>query len=169
MGVIISAFSASCLRSLNVSFLAKILVFLAITCLGLAFWLRNTILGAALALLAGFSLGLMQSIRIASSDARIIALKNQTVKLCGTVVDDVVLEEKTTKLGLSKLSFKTQKSSLQSAPQSLAFASLARTAQKLERSDRVCLRGKIRPGFNKYAGFLWRPTFISVNKPDPPD
>lgn len=109
MGVIISAFSASCLRSLNVPILAKILVFLTIICLGLAFWLRNTILGATLALLAGFSLCLIQSIHIANSDAKIIALKNQTVKLCGTIVDDVVLEEKTIKLGLSKLSFKTQK------------------------------------------------------------
>ena len=37
------------------------------------------------------------------------------------------------------------------------------------RSDRITLRGKLQVGFGDYAGFIWRPTIISVEKSNPPD
>lgn len=41
--------------------------------------------------------------------------------------------------------------------------------QSYTRSDRITLRGKLQVGFGDYAGFIWRPTIISVEKSNPPD
>ena len=40
---------------------------------------------------------------------------------------------------------------------------------EIARSDRITLRGKLQPGFSNYQGALYRPEFLAISKPDPPD
>lgn len=43
------------------------------------------------------------------------------------------------------------------------------TTAKLERSDRIILRGKISDGFGTFVGSMYRPKMIEQQKPNPPD
>lgn len=45
----------------------------------------------------------------------------------------------------------------------------ASTKLEIGRSDRIVFGGVLQEGFGNYAGFLYRPTVISVQKPRPPD
>ncbi|MGH7195054.1 MAG: ComEC/Rec2 family competence protein, partial [Candidatus Saccharimonadales bacterium] len=149
--------------------------------MALAFWLRSSLLsscsvavtGAALwlitftsraramvlaAIIAGLLLGLWRgsAAQLKTADSR--AYIGQTVRISGTVADDVTRRNGATGLKLKDLHVGRHKLGGE------AWAS-ASTGLALKRGDEVTLEGKLKPGFGSFALSLSYARLVSAERP----
>ncbi len=90
----------------------------------------------------------------------------QNIILSGTVASPPKTKEKDLRIVIEAISFNYSTSILKSQVYVMLPAG---TKDGITRSDRVTFAGVLEAGFGNYAGFLYRPQLISVQKPRPPD
>ena len=118
-----------------------------------------------IALLAGMVLAFFRITTNLSGEAYIRQFYDQQITITGTIKTDPSIDESDTKFKLTDLTFGIDQ------PQPAAgsiYISIKSTAE-LQRSDRVTLEGKLTSGFGTYAGFMYRPTILNINRPSPGD
>ncbi len=90
----------------------------------------------------------------------------QNVVISGTVATAPETKEKDLRVVIEAISFNYSTTALKSQVYLMIPAS---QTVVIGRSDRITVRGGFQEGFGNYAGFLYRPELISVQKPRPPD
>ena len=118
-------------------------------------YLKPRIILVSLALVAGMILAFFRVATELRGENYVRQFYGQTVEVSGVVDGDPETDEKGTKIKL-----KTENGDL--------YATL-RKNKKIQRSDKVVLRGKMSEGFGVYAGYLYQPTVVEVSRPEPGD
>lgn len=86
------------------------------------------------------------------------------VTITGTVEEDSMVKNGETRVVINDLSLTNDKPVIRSR-----IYLILSDNRELNRSDRITLQGNLQPGFGVYAGFIWHPAVVAVDKPDPPD
>lgn len=147
---------------------ALLLCLLAFLCLGLSLAYRN-FLRLCFALIAGVCIGYARQVVILQDQARLAAYYGQEITLSGILVEDATEREAQLRLRISNLSL-NYSTNIKNCQVYIILADTSiNTVLDLRRSDRITLRGKLSRGFGEYAGFIYRPDFVSLGKPSPPD
>ena len=119
-----------------------------------------------LSIFAGILCGICRYTWQNSDFRQIQANCGENVVLSGFVATPPELKEKDLRLTIEAISFNYSTNTLKSQIYVMIPAS---TKLEIGRSDRIVFGGVLQEGFGNYAGFLYRPTVISVQKPRPPD
>lgn len=118
------------------------------------------------AVLSGVSLGLLRIAPIIRDQKIATEYVDSVVTIEATVVDTPEMEKRQYKLRLGSLRINNSINTLNCQ----VYAIVGQGApENISRSDRIVLRGKLQPGFSNYQGALYRPAFLALSKPDPPD
>lgn len=88
----------------------------------------------------------------------------QTIEVAGIVDGDPDMDDGTTKLKLGQLRFGEESNT----KNGVSFVSL-KTNTKIERGDKLLLKGRLSDGFGVYVGSFYRPQVLKLEKPDPGD
>ena len=143
-------------------FASPIWVGLVIILFAIAYWESN-IMFAILMLIVGMILAFFRISSELSNQEYIQSFYDQTVVVSGIVEGDPETDEKGTKFKLSNLRFGEG-----DKVTGKIFITVTRN-EGLARSDLVTLKGKLLSGFGIYSGYLYKPSVIRWNRPEPGD
>ena len=118
-----------------------------------------------LALVAGCLLGLYHSGLSISNQKIATTYIGREVIIAATVQDWPEVKNNQTRLHLGSLHFNYSTSALNCQ----IYATMSGVYDDIARSDQITLRAMVSEGFGDYAVSIYRPTLISISKPDPPD
>lgn len=127
-------------------------------------FLKPKILFMLLALIAGMIFAFFRVSFNLLDEKYVQQFYEQTIEVTGVVDGDPDIDDGTTKFKLSQLRF-GEESNTKSG---VLFVSL-KTNLKIERGDKLLLKGKLSAGFGVYVGSFYRPQILKLEKPDPGD
>lgn len=87
------------------------------------------------------------------------------LKISGILADDAEIKDSKIRLRVGSLRINDSINALNCQ----VYIMLADDGRNYERSDSVEFTGVLAEGFGNYAGFMYLPTIVAHNKPDPPD
>lgn len=117
--------------------------------------------------IAGLLFGFLRASPLLLDQLTLKAKVDQTVTLSGTLLEDPVKEEGKVKVTISSIILNYSTKSYNS--QAYLLLSSSPALRNLSRSDRITVRGVLKPGFVSTPLALFRPEVLSLGKPDPPD
>ncbi|MBR3256180.1 ComEC/Rec2 family competence protein [Candidatus Saccharibacteria bacterium] len=149
---------------LRISFFASYwwLAFIMVSLL-IAF-LKPKILFMLLALIAGMIFAFFRVSFNLLDEEYVWQFYEQTIEVTGVVDGDPDIDDGATKFKLSQLRFGEELNT----KNGVLFVSL-KTNLKIERADKLLLKGKLSEGFGVYVGSFYRPQVLKLEKPDPGD
>ena len=120
---------------------------------------------AVIAILSGLLLAFFKSSIELSGEAKIRELIDQTVTVSGTINRDPATDESGTKYVLKDIHFGDNS-------EYYIAGNLYISGYKnnnISRGDTITITGKLNSGFGTYAGYMWHPSIIKHQKPNPGD
>ena len=119
----------------------------------------------SIALIAGMLCSFFRAATELRGENYIHNLVGQTIVVAGTVAGDPNSDESATKFKLFSLKF--GESGEYDVAGSLYIS--VKLTDQIARGDSIQLKGKLMDGFGTYSGFMYHPSILAINRPDPGD
>ena len=162
MGVIVGVVLALVFR---VHFFASPTWMVLAICLLVFVYFEPRVMFAVLALAAGMILAFFRVADELEGEEYIQQFFGQTVTIMGEVDGDPETDAKGTKIKLKNLKF--GEGGLHETRGSIFIS--AKQNEEIKRSDSLVLKGKLSEGFGVYAGYMYRPMVLKIQRPEPGD